>query len=359
MSSIATCKFPGVDQFKSLGEKNKVVGFIDSLCSGFSQILLSDNPVTGILIMAAVFVINPPMLLCALVAATAAILFSHLIGIDKFLIHHGFYGFSAAVCGLGVNLFGFSGAAVFPQMLIYSAIAGVISVIAFNAIGTFLSQFGATGLSIPYWVTLAIMIPPLLTSANLSAIPFFAPQLSEVVSAPMVAFDFVSFISSTMIGLALICFQFEVIPGIIMLCALLVSSRIDAAVAVICAAIGTLTAIVIGLPEAGIVIGLYGFNAALVGITLFGRVFRMSLLSAVVTFVMAVFSVFAFEAISLVFLPLGLPVAAMPFGVICVLCMIAGPNFKGLEVIPVAKWGVPETIEKALRAEEAELEKTA
>ena len=51
MASYASCKFPLVDEFKDYGEKNKVVGFIDSVLSGFGQIVLSDNPVTGLLVM--------------------------------------------------------------------------------------------------------------------------------------------------------------------------------------------------------------------------------------------------------------------------------------------------------------------
>ena len=59
MASYASCKFPLVDEFKDYGEKNKVVGFIDSVLSGFGQIVLSDNPVTGLLVMLGIFLGAP------------------------------------------------------------------------------------------------------------------------------------------------------------------------------------------------------------------------------------------------------------------------------------------------------------
>ena len=39
MGSFATCKFPGVDKMYEIGEKNPVVGYINSVLSGFGQIV--------------------------------------------------------------------------------------------------------------------------------------------------------------------------------------------------------------------------------------------------------------------------------------------------------------------------------
>ena len=39
MGSFATCKFPVVDKMYEIGEKNPVVGYINSVLSGFGQIV--------------------------------------------------------------------------------------------------------------------------------------------------------------------------------------------------------------------------------------------------------------------------------------------------------------------------------
>ena len=353
MASIASCPFPGVDRFKDCGEKNKVVGYIDSVLSGFAQIVLSDNPVTGLLVMLGVFLAAPSQLLAALTAACTAVPFAHLVGVNPFLIRHGYYSFSAAVCGLGVSLWGFSVQPVYPQLLLYSALAGVLSVILFAAVGAFLAKWEVPGLSVAYWITLMIMIPTLHYASGLNAVPFLSPALSEVTQTPM-TFELSTFAAATIAGIAEICFQFETASGICLLLAILVSSRVDALVALICSAAGTAVAIAIGLPEGNILIGLYGFNAALTGIGLFGRAFRMSVASALFTLVMAAASVFLMAALSAVFLPLGIPVAALPFGLIVITCMITKSSFGKLTPVSALLWGVPETIEKALKAKDAE-----
>jgi hypothetical protein len=59
------------------------------------------------------------------------------------------------------------------------------------------------------------------------------------------------------------------------------------------------------------------------------------------------------------FQPLGAPVAALPFAVIVIGCIMCKDYFTKLQAVPIIMWGVPETIEKALRAQEAEAEAAA
>jgi urea transporter len=198
-----------------------------------------------------------------------------------------------------------------------------------------------------------IIIPTLLYAKGMNAAPLLTPALSEIAHAPM-AFDFATFVTSTIAGLAQICFRFEAASGICILLALLVSSRIDTAVAIVCTAASTAMAIAIGLPEENIILGFYGFNAALTGIGLFGRAFRMSVASAMFTLLMAAGSVLLAAALSAIFLPLGIPVAALPFGLIVITCIIAKDNLGNLTPVSFRLWGVPETIEKALKAQDAE-----
>lgn len=352
MAAFATCKFPLVDQFKNYGEKNPVVGYIDSVLSGFGQIVLSDNPVTGLLIMAGIFLGAPSQLLSALVAACAASAFAFLIGVNKDLIRHGLYTFSGAVVGLGISLWGFSAQAVYPQMLIYAAIGGIVSVLLTGAFSSFLSKWEVPSLSVPYCVTLMMMIPALLLMSSMKPQPLLPLQVGQVTNG-FNGIDLAVFLKSTIAGVGEICFQVGIGSGVCLILALLVSSRIDTIVALICAALGTGFAVALGLPTDNIIIGLYGYNAALVGMGLFGRAFRMSTASAIFTIVMALFSVILTVGMGVVFMPLAIPVAALPFGIIVIACMIARDNLTMLTPVSVLLWGVPETIERTLKQQDA------
>ena len=330
MASYASCKFPLVDEFKDYGEKNKVVGFIDSVLSGFGQIVLSDNPVTGLLVMLGIFLGAPSQLLAAVIAACAASATAFLIGVNADLVRHGLYTFSGAIVGLGISLWGYSVQPVYPQLLIYAAIGGIVSVVVTAAINAFLSKWEAPSLSVPYCVTLMMLIPALLLTGKMDPQIYSLPQVGQVTDA-FTGLDVNTFFTSAVAGVGEICFQVGIPSGV------------DLVSAFCCAALGTGFAAVLGLPTDNILIGLYGYNAALVGMGLFGRAFRMSVGNAIFTAIMALFSVLLTAAMGVAFMPLGIPVAALPFAVIVIMCVIGREHLSRF---------VPETIEKALKEQE-------
>lgn len=359
MASFATCKFPMVDEFKDYGEKHPVVGYIDSVLSGFGQIVLSDNPVTGLLIMLGIYLGGAPsQLITAVWAACVASAFAYLIGVPKVLVQHGLYTFSGAVVGLGISLWGYTVQAVYPQLLIYATIGGVVSVILTAALNSFFGKWEAPSLAVPYCTTLIMIIPALNHMSAMDPIPYLIPSTAELTAA-FTGIDFVTFAKACVAGVGEICFQVGVPSGICLLLAVLISSRVDFIVAVVCATLGTGFAVLLGMPDGNIAIGLYGFNAALVGMGLFGRAFRMSGYSAVLTILMALFSVVLNATMGVIFQPLGAPVAALPFAIIVIGCIMCKDYFTKLQPVSILLWGVPETIEKALKAQDAEAAKEA
>lgn len=351
MASFATCKFPMVDRFKDYGEKNIVVGYIDSVLSGFGQIVLSDNPVTGLLIILGVFLASPSQCLTALWAGCVASLFAYLIGVNKVLVQHGLYTFSGAVVGLGISLWGFTNQAEYLHLLIYATIGGILSVCMTAAFNGLLSKWEAPSLSVPYCMTLAIIMPALFLMSGVNSTPMLTPYTVEITEAftNLTPYEFVL---SALAGVGEICFQTKVSSCICLILAILISSRVDAIVAILCSIIGCGFAIAIGLPTDNILIGLYGYNSALVGMGLFGRAFRMSVPSAIFTIIMALLSVILTVSMGVVFAPLGIPVAALPFGIIVIACIIGREHLAVLKPVSILLWGVPETIQKAVKEQD-------
>lgn len=357
MGSFATCKFPVVDKLYEIGDKNPIVGYINSVLSGFGQIVLSDNQVTGLLIMLGIYLGGAPsQLITALWAACVASAVAFFIGVPKVLVQHGLYTFSGAVVGLGISLWGYTVQAVYPQLLIYATVGGVVSVILTAAFNSFFGKWEAPSLAVPYCTTLVMIIPALYHMGNMNAVPYSIPSTGQVIDA-FTGIDLASFVQCTIAGVGEICFQVGIPSGICLLLAVLISSRVDFVVAIVCAALGTGFAVALGLPDGNILIGLYGFNAALVGMGLFGRAFRMSGYCAVLTILMAPFSVILNASMGFLYQPLGAPVAAMPFAIIVIACILCKDYFTKLQAVPIIMWGVPETIEKALKAQEAEAAK--
>ena len=78
----------------------------------------------------------------------------------------------------------------------------------------------------------------------------------------------------------------------------------------------------------------------------------MSVGNAIFTAIMALFSVLLTAAMGVAFMPLGIPVAALPFAVIVIMCVIGREHLSRFQPVSILLWGVPETIEKALKEQE-------
>jgi urea transporter len=120
--------------------------------------------------------------------------------------------------------------------------------------------------------------------------------------------------------------------------------------------VSTASAILLGLPQDATLIGIYGSNAVLLVLVLFGRGYAMSVRNFIFSMVMVVVSVFATMWLGAVLAPLGAPVAAFPYVLLAILALLGRDALRGLKWVDPMKWGVPETIAKALKEEEKQQE---
>jgi urea transporter len=143
--------------------------------------------------------------------------------------------------------------------------------------------------------------------------------------------------------------QANPISGAFFLAGVLVASRVDFIMVLAGSAIATVTAVGLGLPHDATLIGVYGYNAVLLLLVLFGRGYAMSLRNGLFSLVMAAVSVFVTMWLGAVFAPLGAPVAAFPYVLMAILALLGKNALVGLKWVDPMLWGVPETIAKALK----------
>ena len=351
MSASATCKFPFVEKWKKMGDKNSIIGFIDSVLSSFGQIAFSDNPFCGLLIIIGAFIGSPIQAISGIWAASIATLLVIIMGASKPLIRTGFYTFNAALAGLSIPLFAYSNNWQIPHIFIYSAIGGGLCVIFSAALSELFSEKDLAFLALPYCLTLFILIPASLYLSGIKPQPFLIPNLMSATSFQPLTISFLDFGRAILSGASQIIWQTNIISGIFYFLAVLTSSRIDALSALIGVIIGTTTAILLDLPVDGILIGLYGYNSALIFQALFGRSYKMSVLNFLFTSVLAGISVVLVAALTVIFAPIGAPVLAFPYAIIAISAMLGKKTYTSLKFISPSKWGVPETIADKLKKE--------
>lgn len=356
--AYATCKFPLVDQWKALGDRNKLVAFIDSVLSGFGQIAFSDNPWSGLLLMIGCFAGSTQQALCGVWAAVVATAAAYIIGTPDLLIRLGLYTFNGALAGLGIPLFIFPGQPVSARMLLYGAIGAILCVMLTAGFSKVLSNWNVPSLALPYCTTLFILVPASLLLSRLDVTTSVIPQLRELTAGTGAGFaewTFSSFFTAVMNNMAEVIWQANVTSGLLYLIAVAISSRIDALSTIAASVAATLTAIAFGMGMDGIMIGLYGYNAILLMQVLFGRGYKMSALSFCVSLVMAVITVVLTIWMQVIFAPLGAAVTAFPYAITAVLLLLGRDALGKLHFIDPLKWGVPETIAAELKKEGNEL----
>lgn len=81
------------------------VGVIDTLLRGVGQVMLQNNPMTGLLFLVGIFLNSHEYGLTALLELVVATLAAYLLGADQTLIRNGRFGFNGVLTGITLSVF--------------------------------------------------------------------------------------------------------------------------------------------------------------------------------------------------------------------------------------------------------------
>lgn len=347
LAVTASCKFPLLKEWKEICDKNAGCEIVDSVISGYAQIAFNDNTFSGLLMIAATAVASPVQAISGVWATLVATLVAYGIGVPKGLIRCGLYGFNAALVGVAIPVAVFPGQGVTAALLLYSALGGIISVFLMTALSNFFAKWNVSCLSLPYCVTLFVLVPAsvLISTLNVSRA---APMVMEMAQA-QAGWTPGEFMTATFNGIAQVLWVEKPIAGVLYVVAVVLASRMDALSSLVGGVVGTGVAIALGLPKDAIMIGLYGYNAVLL-MKVITRGFALNARSYVLAVVLAGATSLVAAGLKVVLTPLGMNTfAALPYALICVLVFLGRDKFKGLTYIPAKNWGVPETLNSDLK----------
>lgn len=256
MPATASCKFPFLDKWKGICEKNKGCEFFDSILSGYAQIAFNDNSFSGVLMIAATCLGSPIQAFSAIWTIVIGTLTAYLTGISRDLIRRGLYGFNAALAGLAIPVLMFPGQGITGGMLIILTLAGIMCTFLTVVLGKFFGKWGVPSLAAPYCICVIILI----SAGVLLGILEISPA-GLITNQP--ALIGIEFIIAGLNGIAQVLWLDQPICGLIYLIAVLLASRLDVISSIIGAVVGTVFAIALGLPTDTILSGAYGSNAVL------------------------------------------------------------------------------------------------
>jgi|GEM_PF-1296276 Urea transporter len=345
MGALASCSFPFLNRWKGIVDRNKFAAFIDAILSGWAQIILSDNSLSGLLIMIGVFIASPQVGGAALWASFIAAGLLFVLKVTKMSIRLGIYVFGPTLTGALLSVF------LFPKgfsvmFFAYIGLASIFCVFLAIAIGQILHKWECPALGLPFGLTVFFFMAAaqnfgFVEKGEFAAVASFAAAPAYDLSFWSGQTIFLAFSNgaSQLLGLT------NLTAAILFLAAIIISSRIDTISGLIGVFVATGAAIYFGAPKIPVLLGIYGFNGLFLMLALTGRAFTLNLRSAVVNIILVILSTIVAAGLSSFFSPLSISFTALPFSIVGITAMIASPALKGLEYNKPLYWGVPETVQ--------------
>lgn len=223
-----------------------------SLLKGLGQIMLQDNPWTGLLFLIGLFCGSFSMGLAALIAVITGTFTAKLLKYDADEINSGLYGFSAALVGVALICF------FQPAVLIW------VAVFVGSMLATVIQHFFIVK-NIP-----AFTFPFILVTWILLFLFPYSPFLilPQPVSNHVYANNYLELFSH---GFGQVIFQDNIWAGILFIIGIFIHRPIAALYAILSIALSSFIAYRLGEPVNDIYLGLLSYNAVLCAITFAGN----------------------------------------------------------------------------------------
>jgi len=315
------------NRWRHLAERNRGVEFMDACLRGASQVMLQNNPLTGLLILigiawGSVQSGHPRVIVGVVVALIVGTLTAILLRADARSLRSGLFGFSPLLTGAGVTTF----LADRPLMWLFLLFGAVATTVVTLALTTVFNTWGVPALTFPFVLTTWFLLLGSYQFARSTLDTPVAPTLPNGAGTDAARLGGSS-VADILEGVSQVFLVESWVAGLIILVGLAVTSRWSAAFAVVGAVVGTLLAIGFGTGAAAVGQGLWGFNAVLTAIALGAVLYKPSGPTAIYALVGVVFTVVVQAALTTMLAPFGVPTLTAPFVVATWLFLLPKRNF--------------------------------
>ncbi|MGB5812514.1 MAG: urea transporter [Polyangiales bacterium] len=331
-------------------DRISVVEIGDSTLRGIGQVVLQNNPWTGLVILAAIcvnsWIYGTLCLLGALLATLTAVVF----GADRGAIRAGLHGFNGALVAIALDAYTSSNytAGTIPgwQLITLTVFAVVLSVFVAMAIGKFTSLVGLPALTASFIVVSLVFVSGALAVPMIESAPLEAPAFAnpEELAAP---YTLATFLEGSGKGVGQVFLQDNYITGALILVGIAINTRIGALMALLGCVLSTGIAMALGYPEANIHAGLYGYNGVLTAIALGGLFFVLTWRSFLFTMLGVVLTFEVTAGLATILTRVGLPVYTASFVLVTWVLLAAGQSARTLRYVMPADATTPEEILRA------------
>ena len=294
---------------------SKLLRFVDLNLRGVGQVMFQDNPLSGLLFLAAIAWGSVAagaiaVLVGCVLALLAATLTAMWLRADARSLASGLYGYNAVLVGLALPTF------LLPSPLLwcYVVLGGAVSVVCMLGTVNVTRAWNVAALTFPFVLVSWLL---LLASYGFAGLPGgtlpFANQIEPIDPAAANLLDPAAFVSGVLHSVSQVFLKGDGVSALLFLAGLAVSSLPAAAFGLGGALLAVVSAHALGAESELISAGLMGFSPVLTAIAL-GAVFyapspRVIAYAALGT----VFTVIVQGALNVLLTPFGIPTLTAPF----------------------------------------------
>lgn len=296
-----------------------LLNFINATLRGISQVIFVNNPLSGLLILTAMFIQSPWLGSMTLVGTGSATLTAIALKANPGAIQNGIFGLNGALIGAAMAFFGaFGNGAGNPIWAIAAIMLSALTSVVMETVGTwFATRFRVAPLGIPFnGVMLTFLL--LLT---LVPQPFFdlGPPPPPF---PSRAIDGFRLVQSLPISLGQVYFSDKLVSVVLVVLGITISTPIGAVVGLLGCAMYLLAGLLLKAKPDELYTGLWGYNAALTATAIGGVFYTPNSLSISIGVICAFLASIASILLAPLFSLLKLPVMSVPFAIVTIGCCL-------------------------------------
>lgn len=293
------------------------LNFFNAALRGVGQVIFANNPVTGLIILIAMFIQSPWLGLMSLVGVVTATLTATALRLSPEMTQNGVFGLNGLLVGAAMGFAGRGGNGPWnPIWLVTAILLSALAAVIMNRIGG--------------WFAARLKAPPLGVAFNGVMLGFvvlvvFVPQTLFDLGPPPPAFpsgtiDSLRLAQSLPVGLGQVFFSVRGVPLLMILLAIAICTPIGLAVALLGCAMSLAAGLLLGAKPDELYLGLWGYNAALTAAAVGGVFYtpnrRSIAIGALCAFLASMASIVMARWLS----PLHLPILSIPFSLVTIGC---------------------------------------
>ena len=300
-------------------ERYPLADFVNYVLRGIGQVIFINNPISGLLILIALFIQAPWVGAMGLLGVVTSTLMALLLKLDKNTIRNGIFGYNGVLVGAALATFsdpssglGMGGWAI--AILIFSALSTVL-----------MATFGV-------WWAKTIKTPPLTLPFIIAtliglAIAQWVPQLglnlaAPTAVAPAAVVNWPQLLAAIPIGVGQVFLASKFLSGLLIVIAVALCSPLGAVVGLFGCGLGVWAGLLLGITPDTLYFGLWGYNAVLCAMAIGGIFYAPNGKSIVIGAIAAFLSAVLGGLLAVGFSNIGLPALTLSFCIVTIGCFI-------------------------------------